>query len=59
MTDAVEIQKGAPLAASLVALQAVEHTGEGDDPLADPDEGADDVLEPEQVHQLFLPVMGH
>jgi hypothetical protein len=34
-----------------------EHTGEGDDPLADPHEGADDVFEPDQEHQLFLPLM--
>jgi hypothetical protein len=55
VVDAIEIEKGDQLAATLLTLQAVEHTGEGDDPLADPDEGADDVLEPDQ--QLLLPLM--
>jgi hypothetical protein len=35
----------------------VEHTGEGDDLLADPDEGPDDISEPDQENQIFLPLM--
>jgi hypothetical protein len=59
LIDALFIDKGAqPVsAASLEALRSVEHTGEGDDPNADPDEGPDDDAGPAQDQQIFLPLI--
>jgi hypothetical protein len=59
LLDALYISKGVQQVstASLEALQSVEHTGEGDDPNADPDEGPDDIAEPAQDQRIFLPLI--
>jgi hypothetical protein len=41
----------------LTALRAIEHDGSEDDPLADPDEGPDDVTNTVQGYQLSLPLL--
>jgi hypothetical protein len=58
LIDAFFIDKGSQQLSSVTVagLRAVEHMGEGDDPLADPDEGVDDGLEPDQEYQMFLPL---
>jgi hypothetical protein len=59
IADAIYIiGDGSTLLSSAVvaAMSAAEHTGEGDDPNADMDEGPDDV--PDQEHHLFLPHLG-
>jgi hypothetical protein len=54
IVDALSIDLGANRisSAQVEALHEIEHTGEGDDPLADPNEGADDV---DSDQQFFLP----
>jgi hypothetical protein len=54
VTDVVEIDKST---ASLSALQAIEHQGEGDDPKADPLEGPDEVADPIEKQPIFLPLI--
>jgi hypothetical protein len=59
VTDALEIVKGGQQAnaATLSPLDNTTHDGQGDDPLADSDEGPDDVDDAAQEHQLFLPLI--
>jgi hypothetical protein len=60
VVDAFVIEQGGTAqaaSASVAGSPDTQHAGEGDDPLADPDEGADDVFESDQEHQLFLPLM--
>ncbi|MCC6454650.1 MAG: hypothetical protein IT328_06885 [Caldilineaceae bacterium] len=56
--DALFIDKGGQQlsSATMAGLRAVEHMGEGDDPLADPDEGVDEESESGDEYQMFLPL---
>ncbi|MEZ4736128.1 MAG: hypothetical protein R3E79_54260 [Caldilineaceae bacterium] len=56
--DVVDIDKGAQQvsSATVTTIHNTPHTGEGDDPNADPDEGPD-VAEEDQDQQIFLPLI--
>lgn len=54
IADALYIKRDAAVISA--TLDSTVHAGEGDDPLADPNEGPDDEAEVEE--QLFLPLLG-